>query len=469
MYRVAELAGESVLDQGGRVDTGHRVARARFDASGRCIGVVVQSTHEFVPCDYLIIAADPLAAARILGKSRFADIERENSTGYFTGSAGRLNLIAARPLSYASVAAELTAMGRSTLVVTNCSFQGFEDAYDQCRSGVPARAPYMEIFSPSEVDSRASCGAHAVVSAYLLHLPYHQKGRQADIFAGYEAGLISYLDSLDNGFADGISEVDFLTPRELEEELNLPGGHPDHGHMELSHLFERRPVGRLSGGQTIFDNVFLCSAGIHPGGLVTGAPGLNTARILLEIVAGTRQVRSSERRLLPRVRRATWHDLATIVLLEHVLFKEAPFIFTLRRIRELYEICPEAFLVAETADEIVGYAVLFALTQDGATAVAEEALPSITELDASLLHPRLDKAGAGLYLEVVAASSSAPLALRATLLRHLLGRIRTLGLPTFTFPYTTRGRELANRLGFRPVVTTTTGSQEANVMVLQQV
>lgn len=451
MARLAELLADALQEIGGTIRTDCRVEKAVVRADGNCSGVVLKSSGEFIPCDYLLLATDPRTAARIISHSVFGPIDQAEANGLFVGSAGRLNILARRSIAYGSVTTDLAAMGRSTLVVANCSFGSFEDGYEHARAGRPSKSPYMELFCPSEVGACVTCGRHSVISAYLLHLPYYREGRRASVFAGYEAELLKYLDSLDPGFEAMIDEYDFLTPRELETQLNLPGGHADHGNMELSHLFERRPVSGFGGGRTPLDNVFLCSAGIHPGGLVTGAPGFNTAHMLLEIISSGKSSKVIQKISGGRVRKALTDDLPMIVALEYILFREAPFLFTLDIIRALYALCPEAFLVAECGNEVVGYAVLFALTSRGMTTVVKEASPSIIALGADCLHPRLDGDGAGLYLEVMAASTEAPVPLRATLLRHLLRCIRKLHLPTFTYPYTSRGYELAARLGFTPI------------------
>lgn len=72
-----------------------------------------------------------------------------------------------------------------------------------------------------------------------------------------------------------------ITPLDWEREYGLTEGSIYHGCMELDQLFIMRPVPGLARYRTPFKNLYLCGAGTHPGGGVTGAPGFNAAREIL--------------------------------------------------------------------------------------------------------------------------------------------------------------------------------------------
>jgi phytoene dehydrogenase-like protein len=52
--------------------------------------------------------------------------------------------------------------------------------------------------------------------------------------------------------------------------------------MGLDQLLIMRPVGGYARYRTPVENLYLCGAGTHPGGGVTGAPGYNAAREILK-------------------------------------------------------------------------------------------------------------------------------------------------------------------------------------------
>jgi phytoene dehydrogenase-like protein len=61
----------------------------------------------------------------------------------------------------------------------------------------------------------------------------------------------------------------------------MTGGHATHGEMTFDQLFALRPVRGYADYRTPVGGLYLCGAGTHPGGGVSGANGRNCARELL--------------------------------------------------------------------------------------------------------------------------------------------------------------------------------------------
>jgi len=72
-----------------------------------------------------------------------------------------------------------------------------------------------------------------------------------------------------------------LTPLDLERTYGLTEGNIFHGDLTLEQLFFMRPVPGWSQYRTPVHGLYLCGAGTHPGGGVTGAPGHNAAHAVL--------------------------------------------------------------------------------------------------------------------------------------------------------------------------------------------
>ncbi len=73
-----------------------------------------------------------------------------------------------------------------------------------------------------------------------------------------------------------------LTPLDLERDYGLTEGSIFHGQMGLDQFLFMRPVPGWGRYRTPVENLYLCGAGTHPGGGVTGAPGYNAAREVLK-------------------------------------------------------------------------------------------------------------------------------------------------------------------------------------------
>jgi phytoene dehydrogenase-like protein len=94
--------------------------------------------------------------------------------------------------------------------------------------------------------------------------------------------IIEILTQYAPNFQSLISNRQIITPLDWEQEYGLTEGSIMHGQMGLDQLLVMRPVPGWSQYATPIDNLFLCSAGTHPGGGVTGAPGYNAAQAVLE-------------------------------------------------------------------------------------------------------------------------------------------------------------------------------------------
>jgi phytoene dehydrogenase-like protein len=83
-----------------------------------------------------------------------------------------------------------------------------------------------------------------------------------------------------------------ITPLDLDRTYNITGGNIFHASMVgLDNLFEQRPMAEASTYRTPIAGYYLCGAGSHPGGGVTGAPGHNAAHRILADLAGQRDRR----------------------------------------------------------------------------------------------------------------------------------------------------------------------------------
>jgi phytoene dehydrogenase-like protein len=74
---------------------------------------------------------------------------------------------------------------------------------------------------------------------------------------------------------------DVITPLDLERRFGITEGNIFHGDIRLDQLFFMRPLPGWARYRTPVGGFYLCGAGTHPGGGVTGAPGYNAARVII--------------------------------------------------------------------------------------------------------------------------------------------------------------------------------------------
>lgn len=163
------------------------------------------------------------------------------------------------------------------------SLDYMERAYDQAKYGEFTSRPMLDFVIPTLTDpTLAPPGRHLMlVDAYYAPFELREGSWDTRRETLYEA-VIETLE----GYAPDIREViahrHILTPVDMESELGLTGGDIYHGQMGLDQLLMMRPAAGYGRYRTPVENLYLCGAGTHPGGGVTGAPGYNAAREILK-------------------------------------------------------------------------------------------------------------------------------------------------------------------------------------------
>jgi len=117
----------------------------------------------------------------------------------------------------------------------------------------------------------------------VQYAPYHLQDGDWDALKDTLAErVVSTLAQYAPDLPGQIQQQQALTPLDYEREYGLTEGSIFHGQMGLDQLLFMRPIGGYGQYRTPIENLYLCGAGTHPGGGVTGAPGYNAAREILK-------------------------------------------------------------------------------------------------------------------------------------------------------------------------------------------
>jgi phytoene dehydrogenase-like protein len=155
--------------------------------------------------------------------------------------------------------------------------------------GIPADDPHIELCIPTVHDpSLAPPGCH-VVTIDVNSQPYHLAEGDWDAIRDAAADrAVAQIGALFPNLESSILHRQVLSPLDLERVIGLTGGHALHGDMGADQLFSLRPVRGYADYRTPLAGLYLCGAGTHPGGGVTGANGRNCAREILKDVRSQR-------------------------------------------------------------------------------------------------------------------------------------------------------------------------------------
>jgi phytoene dehydrogenase-like protein len=131
-------------------------------------------------------------------------------------------------------------------------------------------------------DSLAPPGQH-VASLFCQHVaPVLPDNASWD---AYREQVADVMIDLVNGHAPNFKAAvlgrQIMSPLDLERTFGLIGGDIMHGSLGLDQLFSARPMLGHGDYRGPLRGLYMCGAGTHPGGGVTGAPGHNAAREII--------------------------------------------------------------------------------------------------------------------------------------------------------------------------------------------
>jgi phytoene dehydrogenase-like protein len=167
---------------------------------------------------------------------------------------------------------------------------GFADrCYETAMRGEIPEQLWVDCVVASNVDpTLAPAGTH-VMTCFVQYVPYRlAEGtwdqRRDHLGDRVIASIAEYAPNVPGA----VVARQVLTPLDLERTYALTEGNIFHGDLSIDQLFFMRPVPGWARYRTPVRGLYLCGAGAHPGGGVTGAPGHNAARTVLRDLRGTR-------------------------------------------------------------------------------------------------------------------------------------------------------------------------------------
>jgi phytoene dehydrogenase-like protein len=158
-----------------------------------------------------------------------------------------------------------------------------EQAYFDARTHGWSRQPIVEMVIPSTLDdSLAPPGKH-VASLFCQHVaPQLPNGESWDQHRDSVADLmLETVNRFAPNFKASVLGRQIMSPLDLERTFGLLDGDIFHGRLQLDQMLSARPMLGYGNYRGPLPGLYMCGAGTHPGGGVTGAPGHNAAREIL--------------------------------------------------------------------------------------------------------------------------------------------------------------------------------------------
>ena len=272
--RLAKTARESGVD----IRTGMPVHRIVVD-NGRVGGVetVGGEIHE----SYTVVSnADPkhtisdLVGARHFETTFANRIERVRARG----NAAKLHLALDGLPSFEGL--DNDDLGQRIVIAGDEHY--VERAFNPAKYAEYSVEPVIEMTFPSVHDETLAPAGQHIMSAVVQFAPYALKGGwNESAKAAFLATVLSTIGRYAPDIRKRIVASELLTPADIEAEFGITGGHWHHAELTLDQFLFVRPVSGAAHYAMPLDGLYLCGAGAHPGGGVSGAPGRNAARYIL--------------------------------------------------------------------------------------------------------------------------------------------------------------------------------------------
>ena len=249
---------------------------------GRARGVVLEDGTE-IRARIVLSNADPKRTfLKMVAAAELPDDFLHSIRGIkMEGPCAKVNLVLDAEPRFTGTSPTATALERTFYtLVPSLAFA--ERCYDIAKFGDIPEELWVDCVVSSNADpSLAPAGKH-ILTCFVQYVPYHlREGNWDEKRELLGNRVVKKISEYAPNVPNAILARQVLTPLDLERTYGLTEGNIFHGDLRLEQLFFMRPVSGWSQYRTPVDGLYLCGAGTHPGGGVTGAPGHNAAHQVL--------------------------------------------------------------------------------------------------------------------------------------------------------------------------------------------
>ncbi len=280
MARACEAAGVELLVnapvEAVHVETGPKGAKA--------VGVQLVDGRQIMAPIVSSNLNPALLYGKLIAPSALPPAFAKAIKGYKNGSGTfRMNVALSELPDFTCLPGKAAAEHHQCGIVISPSLDYMDEAYRDAKAFGISKKPIVEMLIPSTLDdSLAPPGQHVASLFCQQFAPTLPDGRSWDDEREAAADLIiGTVNDCEPNFKASVVGRMILSPLDLERKLGLVGGDIMHGHMSLDQLWAARPVLGHASHRGPLEGLYMCGAGCHPGGGVSGNPGRNAAREIL--------------------------------------------------------------------------------------------------------------------------------------------------------------------------------------------
>ena len=260
--------------------------------SGRATGVVT-AAGETIRARCVVSNTHPkVLYEQLIDASALEPSFREQIGKYRSGSGTfRMNVALSELPDFIALPGRTRQEHHGSGIIMAPSLAYMEQAYLDARAHGWSKKPIIELLIPSTLDDSLAPPGQHVASLFCQHVAPVLPGGVAwdDRRDTVADAMIDLVNDYAPNFKAAVIGRQINSPLDLERNFGLIGGDIFHGCLSLDQLFSARPMLGHADYRGPLKALYMCGAGTHPGGGVTGAPGHNAAR---EIIADMRPRRA---------------------------------------------------------------------------------------------------------------------------------------------------------------------------------
>lgn len=286
MGSVTEALGAALRQHGGEIVCGKTVAAVRY-RDGRATGVVLEDGSEYQSAVVLSNAEPKRTLLRLVPKEALTPELRERVRRIRTdGSGFKINFALSELSDFVALPGKSVGPQHTGGVMIAPSIDYMERAWDDAKYGRPSSRPFTQMFFQSATDPTLAPAGQHTLSMWGHHFPYQLSAGDIDVERDrLRERMIDLMTEYAPNFRASVLGCEVFLPSDLERVYGMTGGQIFHGDLMPGQVLWGRPLPGISGHGTPVPGLYLCGAGTHPGGDVSGAPGYNAAQAVLRDVA----------------------------------------------------------------------------------------------------------------------------------------------------------------------------------------
>ncbi|MGA9072769.1 MAG: NAD(P)/FAD-dependent oxidoreductase [Candidatus Sulfotelmatobacter sp.] len=193
------------------------------------------------------------------------------------GPCAKVNLVLAEEPRFTGTSPHASPLQRTFYTLVP-SLEFAERCYDIAKFGEIPEGLWVDCVVSSNADSSLAPPGKHILTCFVQYVPYKlHEGNWDDKRELLGDRVVKKIAEYAPNVPSAIVARQVLTPLDLERTYGLTEGNIFHGDLRLEQLFFMRPVPGWAQYRTPIRGLYLCGAGAHPGGGVTGAPGRNAA------------------------------------------------------------------------------------------------------------------------------------------------------------------------------------------------